>query len=152
MSVFDKRQTFPFEVRRYPRMDSLIPPTIPYGVFLGQLHRAYRICSDWYGFLDQSMQVAQRLVTNGCTKQRLVRVYRTFVRQHVRKYSVKAHALCKDFQQSDSRPNSCKSVSKLATERSGSMLAVREEPALSGSVEISKFQQSMTWSKDRCID
>jgi len=98
VSVFDKRQTFPFEVRRYPRMDSLIPPTIPYGVFLGQLHRAYRICSDWHGFLDQSMQVAQRLVTNGCTKQRLVRVYRTFVRQHVRKYSVKAHALCKDFQ------------------------------------------------------
>ena len=46
LSVYDKRKSFPFHVRRYPLMSSLIPRSIPYGVFVGLLHRGYRICSD----------------------------------------------------------------------------------------------------------
>jgi hypothetical protein len=97
VSVFDKRQTFPFEVRRYPRTDSLIPRTIPYGVFIGQLHRGYRICSDWHDFVTHAVQVAQRLVTNGCTQQRLSKIFRAFVRATVRKYSVTSLSLGKTF-------------------------------------------------------
>lgn len=37
LSVFDKRKTFPFVVRRYPLMSSLIPRTIPFAVLSGQL-------------------------------------------------------------------------------------------------------------------
>src|ERR1700761_2543579 len=44
LTVFDKRSEFPFAVRRYPHMCSLIPAYIPYGVFTGQLHRYYRSC------------------------------------------------------------------------------------------------------------
>ena len=36
LSVYDKRKEFPFRVRRYPMMASLIPRTIPCGVFLGK--------------------------------------------------------------------------------------------------------------------
>ena len=51
ISVFDKRSSFNFPVRRYPHMSSLIPRTIPYGVFLGQLHRGYRICTYHHDFM-----------------------------------------------------------------------------------------------------
>jgi len=97
VSVFDKRTTFPFEVRRYPRLDSLIPNTIPYGVFTGQLHRGYRICSEHQDFLAFSMQVAQRLITNGCARHRLLKKFCAFVRTTVRKYQVKAQMLTEQF-------------------------------------------------------
>ncbi len=42
VDVFDKRSEFPFRVLRYPSTDSLIPMSIPYGVFVSQLHRDYR--------------------------------------------------------------------------------------------------------------
>lgn len=48
----DKSKYVPFKVRRYPLMCSLIPQTIPYGVFVGQLHRGYRISTDVEDFLS----------------------------------------------------------------------------------------------------
>ena len=98
VAVFDKRTTFPFEVRRYPRIDSLIPSTIPYGVFTGQLHRGYRICSEYADFLSYSKQVAQRLMVNGCSKQRLLKKFKGFTRAIVRKYNVKAVQLASLFE------------------------------------------------------
>jgi hypothetical protein len=98
VAVFDKRTTFPFEVRRYPRIDSLIPSTIPYGVLTGQLHRGYRICSEYADFLSYSTQVAQRLLTNGCSKQRLLKKFKGFTRAVVRKYNVKAVKLANLFE------------------------------------------------------
>lgn len=97
IAVYDKRNSFPFEVKRYPRMDSLIPGTIPYGVLSGQLHRGYRICSDHTDFLAFSVQVAQRLHANGCKPQRLIKKFRAFARKNIRKYSVKSSTLCKLF-------------------------------------------------------
>ena len=45
MDVFDKRRSFPFEVIRYPHMESVIPSNIPYGVFVELLFTRYRICN-----------------------------------------------------------------------------------------------------------
>jgi len=79
LSVYDKRSSFPFTVRRYPQVSSLIPPTIPYGVWLAQLHRGYRICSSISAFVEFSKIVYDRLVLNGCTSSRLVRIFNQFV-------------------------------------------------------------------------
>lgn len=97
VAVYDKRDTFPFEVRRYPRIDSLIPGTIPYGVFTGQLHRGYRICSEHADYLSYAKQVAQRLIANGCKSRRLVTKFKSFTRSSVRKYAVKAATLVNAF-------------------------------------------------------
>jgi hypothetical protein len=53
LNICDKRTSFPFDVIRYPHMDSTIPINIPYGVFTGLLYRRYRICthSDGGGIL-----------------------------------------------------------------------------------------------------
>lgn len=86
IGVYDKRKSFPFHVVRYPHMDSLIPRNIPYSVFVGQLHRGYRICTDAKGFVAFAIEVATRLVHNGCRKDRLTAIFRGFLRSTVRKY------------------------------------------------------------------
>ena len=96
LSVYDKRDDFPFPVRRYPQVASLIPHTIPYGVFLGQLHRGYRICTSAADFLSFSIGVARRLVANGCGTRRLSVLFRTFVRRVVTKFRQR-RLLCTDF-------------------------------------------------------
>ena len=87
ISVFDKRSEFSFPVRRYPHMESLIPRSIPYSVFMGQLHRGYRICTLANDFLDFSCDVAQRLIANGCSKIRLLQLFIGFIKRFVVKYN-----------------------------------------------------------------
>lgn len=86
LSVFDKRKTFPFEVKRYPLMSSLIPASIPPGVFAGQLHRGYKICSHVNDFLEFSLEVACALIANGSSARKLTHVFKAFVAKHVKKY------------------------------------------------------------------
>lgn len=86
-SVYDKRSTFPFEVRRYPYMASLIPSYIPYNVFTGQCHYTYRICSGSQSFVDAAVVVARRCVHNGCRKHKITDRFKAFVGQHVRKFA-----------------------------------------------------------------
>jgi hypothetical protein len=101
LRIFDKRKTFPFTVRLYPQMSSLLPRTIPYGVFLGQLHRGYRICTEWRDFLTFAVELANRLLANGCNRSRLEELFRRFPRRHVRKYeSVSRSLLLTQFRRS----------------------------------------------------
>jgi hypothetical protein len=94
LSVFDKRNSFPFPVRRYPHMSSLIPPSQPYGVFVGQLHRGYRICTNVDDFASFSVEIGLRCLSNGCAGQRLMTLFRTFCTIHMTKYSIKLIQLC----------------------------------------------------------
>ena len=95
LRVYDKRDDFPFTVVRYPRMESLIPQTIPYGVFSGQLHRGYRICSMMDDFLSFAVDVGRRLMSNGCRGRRLSMLFSNFVQRFVTKWS--RHDLCNRF-------------------------------------------------------
>ena len=98
ISVFDKRKSFPFAVRKYPLMSSLIPRTMLLGVFVGLLHRGYRICSGADDFLDYALDVALTLLDNGGSRQKLRRVFESFVNEHVRKYhGTRGTALSKSF-------------------------------------------------------
>src|ERR1700761_2233998 len=98
LTVFDKRSEFPFAVRRYPHMCSLIPVYIPYGVFTGQLHRYYRICTLPEDFVAHSALLAQTLRRQGCAMQRLRQTFHTFVasRERLRWY-ISVPALCSGF-------------------------------------------------------
>jgi hypothetical protein len=78
----DKRLDFPFQVIRYPHMDSLIPRSMPYGVFMGILHRTYTICSDWLSFVMWLIHFARTLRNQGCSHSRLYRVFLQFMRTH----------------------------------------------------------------------
>lgn len=90
-SIYDRRETFPFIVRRYPHMASLIPITIPYGVFVGQLHRVYHLCTMVHSFINHATLVAARLIGNGCRIKRLVHLFNHYLIQHVDKYHGVTH-------------------------------------------------------------
>jgi hypothetical protein len=44
--VFDKRRAFPFNINKYPNYNSNMPKHVAYGVFVGELHRYTRACSN----------------------------------------------------------------------------------------------------------
>ena len=92
VSVYDKRESFPFTVQRYPQVSSLIPPSIPYGVFIGQLHRGYRLCSTLDSFISFSTMVYQRLLFNGCSSIRLLRIFKQFSRRNAAKFISTSHS------------------------------------------------------------
>ena len=71
LDVYDKRDAFTFAVNRYPHMLSLIPSSIPYVVFVGLVHRYYRICSTQQSFVRQCANLARILVKQGCAMKRL---------------------------------------------------------------------------------
>ena len=79
IDVFDKRKEFPFTVRLYPSMSSLIPSTIPYGVFTGQLYRYHSICSEPSAFLNHAVRIADVLVERGCEMKKLQRKFTDFI-------------------------------------------------------------------------
>jgi hypothetical protein len=97
LSVFDKRSEFPFVVRRYPHMKSLLPAYIPYGVFTGQLHRFYRICTLHKDFITQAALLANTLRERGCALRRLCLTFHTFVDSRRLRWHTSVAALCKGF-------------------------------------------------------
>ena len=97
LSVYDKRKSFPFTVRRYPRMNSLIPRTIPYGVFTGLLWRGYRINSGSNDFMSYALEIAHVLRDNGCTVKKLKRTFKAFLCSAKGKYSSSNTELNKRF-------------------------------------------------------
>ena len=81
IDVFDKRKEFPFTVRLYPSMSSLIPTSIPYAVFTGQLHRYHSICSQTHLFFRHALRIHDILVERGCTRQKLLATFAKFLKK-----------------------------------------------------------------------
>jgi len=85
IDVFNKRSEFPFVVRLYPHMSSLIPTNIPYGVFTGQLHRFAEICSTPLAFINQAISTASVLLQRGCVLKRLCRCFKASLQRRYAK-------------------------------------------------------------------
>jgi hypothetical protein len=99
VDVFDKRLEFPFAVRRYPSMLSVIPQSIPYGVFTGQLHRYYRICTRSLDFTRHAGLLARVLLRQGCGRGRLRQGFQSFVRSRASsRYGQSPAELCRLFE------------------------------------------------------
>ena len=97
MDVFDKRRSFPFEVIRYPHMESVIPSNVPYGVFVGLFTR-YRICNRLGVFIVAATDVAEILFKKGCKALRLKRLFRDFlVKLQPLRWRTSIARICKQF-------------------------------------------------------
>ena len=87
VTPYDRRDEFPFSVVRYPHSKSHIPRHIAYGVFTGQLHRLYSLCSHSEDFVVWASHLAHRMATRGWNRVHLQRCFRKFVRCNVRRFS-----------------------------------------------------------------
>ena len=74
VGVYDKRDSFNFEVFRYPSFESNIPNRIIYSVFLSQLVRYGRVCNFEEGFVTATKLLVERLVKKGA-KVKILKAY-----------------------------------------------------------------------------
>jgi hypothetical protein len=98
LDVFDKRREFNFLVCRYPQRRSMIPISIAYGVFMGLLHRYYRICTQFNGFCENAALLARTLVSQGWRSSRLRSVFYGFLSTRmVMKWRLTLKFCCSEF-------------------------------------------------------
>ena len=64
-AVFDKRDSFTFNIVNFPHLSSNIPSKPAYGVYISQLVRIGRICSNFEQFKHRHYTLTQKLIKQG---------------------------------------------------------------------------------------
>ena len=63
--IYDKRDDFKFEIINFPHMDSNIPSSPAYGVYISQLIHYTRGCSKYSEFVKRHQIFTKRLLNQG---------------------------------------------------------------------------------------
>ena len=90
MSLYDKRDDFPFRVQNYPHLGSNVPCTPMYGVYISQLLRFARACDRYSDFLTRHKRLVWTLLDQGFRYGLLCRKFKQFYRFHhslIQRYS-----------------------------------------------------------------
>ena len=89
-AVYDKRDDFNFKIVNFPYLSYNIPSRPAYGVYISQLGRIGRICSDYLDFTLRHFKLTERLVHQGYRYSDLCRSFNKFAKRHAQimnKYS-----------------------------------------------------------------
>lgn len=89
--LYDKRDSFNFEIVSFPHMDSNIPSKPAYGVFVSQLVRYLRVCDSYYHFKERSSGLTRKLQQQGYRFDRLQTTFKKFLQRNpmaLRKYKM----------------------------------------------------------------
>ena len=82
-AVFDKRDSFSFNIVNFPHLSLNIPSKPAYGVYISQLVRIGRICSNFVQFKLRHYTLTQKLMKQGFWYSGLCMAFRRFARSHV---------------------------------------------------------------------
>ena len=82
ISVYDKREDFNFRIVNFPFMDSNIPATPAYGVYISQLVRYARICTAKADFMHRLRRLSSHLKQQGFKSMLLVKSVKKFFKRH----------------------------------------------------------------------
>ena len=80
--VYDKRDSFNFDIINFPHMCSNIPAKPTYGVYVSQIIRIARICDNYCTFIERHHRLTSRLIKQGFWHSRLCRVFTKCVIRH----------------------------------------------------------------------
>jgi len=76
--LYDKRDDFNFPIVNYPFLDSNIPSSLAYGVYISQLIRYSRTCNSYRNFLHRSVLLTRKLLSQGLIETRLISTLKKF--------------------------------------------------------------------------
>ena len=76
--LYDKRDDFNFTIINFPHLDSNIPLSPSYGVYISQLIRYARACSSYREFVHRHSNLSNKLVNQGYSRMRLVSTFKRF--------------------------------------------------------------------------
>jgi hypothetical protein len=81
-AVYDKRDNFNFNIVNFPYLSSNIPSGPAYGVYISQLVRIGRICSNYTQFARRHYKLTQRLIHQGFRYSALCIAFRKFAKKY----------------------------------------------------------------------
>ena len=76
--LYDKRDDFNFPIVNFPFLSSNIPSVPAYGVYVSQLFRYARACSNYQDFMERGKVLTTRLLSQGYQKPKLVATLKKF--------------------------------------------------------------------------
>ena len=97
--IYDKRDDFDFKIINFPYLCSNIPTSPAYGVYISQLIRYARACSNYSDFLERHKHLRTRLLSQEYEEMRLKRSLTKFFFKYqdlVEKYSVSSTTIIED--------------------------------------------------------
>ena len=80
--LYDKRDDFNFTIVNFPFLDSNIPASPAYGVYVSQLIRFARACKSYEDFLARALLMTSKLLNQGYLRTRLIATYKKFYGRH----------------------------------------------------------------------
>ena len=81
--LYDKRDDFDFHIVNFPFLDSNIPSSPAYGVYISQLIRYARACTEYTDFVDRSKSLTSKLLNQGYQSDRLKVAIKKFCGRYI---------------------------------------------------------------------
>ena len=97
--LYDKRDDFNFPIVNFPFLSSNIPSAPAYGVYVSQLIRYARTCSNYQDFMDRGKVLTTKLLSQRYQKTKLVATLKKFCGRHhdlVNPYNVTVSRIVSD--------------------------------------------------------
>ena len=76
--LYDKRDDFNFPIVNFPFLSSNIPSALAYGVYVSQLIRYAKACSNYQDFMERGKVLTTKLLSQGYQKTKLVATLKKF--------------------------------------------------------------------------
>ena len=80
--IYDKRDDFNFEIVNFPFLDGDVPPSPCYGVYISQLIRFARVCSDVDDFNNRNLFLTAKLLKQGYRYHKIRKAFSKFYYRH----------------------------------------------------------------------
>ena len=80
--LYDKRDDFNFPIVNFPFLSSFIPSAPAYGVYVSQLIRYARACSNYQDFMERGIVLTTKLLSQRYQKTKLVATLKKFYERH----------------------------------------------------------------------
>ena len=95
--IYDKRDYFNFEKVNFPFLGGDIPRSPSYGVYISQLIRLARVCSNFDGFLKRNLFLTAKLLKQGYRYHKIRKAFSKFYHRHselIVKYNIGLKLFC----------------------------------------------------------
>ena len=80
--IYDKRDYFNFEIVNFPFLDGDVPRSPSYGVYISQLIRFARVCSNVDDLKDRNLFLTAKLLKQGYRYHRIRKAFSKFYHRH----------------------------------------------------------------------
>ena len=78
-----KREDYYFEIVNFPFLDGYVPRSSSYGVYISQLMRCARVCSNVDDFINRNLFLTAKLLKQGYTYHKNRKAFSKFYHRHL---------------------------------------------------------------------